>query len=790
MVSPYGKGLTSRDAVARLARDGENSLDVKRASAFKKIEKYFIGPIPLMLLAAAALSFVSGKDGDAVVILALFSINLGIQAWHEHKADSATKRLQEHLSVYVRTLRDGAWRDIVSRELVAGDVIELTVGSVVPADVQLLETRNLTANDSMVTGESLPKEKKDGDRAYAGSFIATGRAVAQVTATGSRTYFGEALRAASAVVKRSALEHDILVIARYLSIASIIGIVLITGVLWAAHAPLLDIATLDLSLLIAGIPVALPTVMSLIISVGVIELTRKQAVVRRLSALEDLANVSMLLSDKTGTLTENALHVTGIVPFGGVSETLALEYAASCATRDGNNPIDVAVSKRAAESGARPFTLIDFIPGDSERKRSTGFLMEKDERHAISFGAPQVIEKLCDMDASDRNRFAQIVGDAASRGERVLALAVGPADEAHMRLAALFTLADRLRADVPEVLAFLGEHGVGVKMLTGDSYEIASDVAKTLGFAGPVMRRAVFDDEHFPQNFAEAGGFAEMLPKDKLVAVQEAKKHYTVAVTGDGVNDVPAVKAADVGVAVRNAVDALRETADIVLLDNGLGVIKDAIVEAREVFMRVYHYSVFRISESFRVIVTIAVIGLLFKTYPLTPVELILLALLNDIPVVSIAFDRVKVPRAPASIDVKRRFVLSSLLGLTGVGNSLLMLWITWSVLHLPWAMIQTVFFLKLVVSGHMLLYVAHTDERWWTYLPSKSVIAAVTTTQLLATAFALGGIFAAAISWKLALFIWLWSFLWMQVSELAKYVMQRIEAAAKQPLSAAAPTN
>jgi H+-transporting ATPase len=775
MTSLGVQGLTSQEAAKRFAQVGPNALEARRVGFYARYAKYVIGIIPLMLLAAAALSFFSGKMGDGLIILALFFINIGIQVWHERKADAATKKLQAHLTTSVKTHRDGVWKGIPSRELVKGDVVELSVGDVVPADVRFLEARNLTLNESTVTGESLPKQKQEGESAYSGSFVTTGRAYAEVSATGARTYFGKALLSASRIVKRSALERDILTIARYLSVSSIVAIALITIVLYSVKAPLIDIATLDLSLLIAGIPVALPTVMSLIISVGIVGLARKHAVVRRLSALEDFANVTMLLSDKTGTLTENSLHVGPIVTFGSFGEDEVLRYALACAEDDGKNPIDLAIVSRAKEADVSIPEPKDFIPGDSERKRSTAFIEEDGRVRVASLGAAQVVRALCDMPEAEVKRFDAALSASAARGERVLALALGEGREEHMQMLGLIPLSDRLRSDVPAVLHFLGQNGVRVKMLTGDSYEIAADVAHTLGFKGEILKRAVFDDRaRFEQTFETAAGYAEMLPNDKVLAVEEAKKHYTVAVTGDGVNDVPAVKAADVGIAVKNAVDALRETADIVLLDNGLSVIRDAIVEARKVFVRLYHYSVFRISESFRIIVTIAVIGLIFKVYPLTPVQLILLALMNDIPVVSIAFDRVRISRAPSSIDVRGRFVLSSLLGLTGVGNSLLMFWLTTSLLHLPWDMIQTVFFLKLVVSGHLLLYVAHTDEVWWRYLPSKQVIASLTATQVFATVLAVAGIFVAPISWKLAVFVWLWSFLWMQVSELAKDAVLR----------------
>ncbi len=250
---------------------------------------------------------------------------------------------------------------------------------------------------------------------------------------------------------------------------------------------------------------------------------------------------------------------------------------------------------------------------------------------------------------------------------------------------------------------------------------------------------------------------------------QSLPEKYVVAVTGDGVNDVPPIKAANVGFAVANAVDALKGTADIVLTLPGIAVIKDAIIEARNVFTRLYNYSLYRISESFRLIVTIAIIGVIFGTYPLTPVQIILIALLNDIPIISLAFDRVTLAKAPASVNPRKRFALSLLFGFTGICNSMILLWIAITVFHAPWIIIQTLFFLKLTVSGHMLVYVAHTEKPWYKFLPSKQVIWATIITQIIASLIAFFGIFTTAISFKYIILVWIWSFLWMQVSELAK---------------------
>ncbi|HEX8946870.1 MAG TPA: plasma-membrane proton-efflux P-type ATPase [Candidatus Paceibacterota bacterium] len=771
-------GLTT--AEARLIREkvGANVLEEARPGVFGKFVSWTLTPISLMLLAAAALSFAAGKIPDGWLTLFLFAANFGIRLWHEGKADHAIAKLQENLAVSCRVERDGDWQKLPATELVPGDLVMLSVGAIVPADATVLTQTNLSLNESMLTGESLPRERERGETLYSGSFVATGNALALITATGTRTYFGKTLASVEHAKKRSALETDILSISRFLSIFSLVAIAILSVVLLQnASTKLIEIATLDLSLLIAGIPVTLPTVMSLIISVGVLELAKQRAAVRRLSSLEDLANVDLLLTDKTGTLTENRITVDRVLVLEGQDERDVLELAVSATDPAEGNALEDAVITSARAALAARLPQSSFTPGDSERKRSTAIVTRAGVPWVVTLGAPSTVRALCDFRSVDlAKRFDEAVAEAAARGDRALAVAAREgAHEAGLRPIGLLFLADTLRADAKETIAAMRDQGITVKMLTGDDAAIARQVSHTLGLEGDIASRTVFDSSQaLDAAFEQAAGFANVLPEDKYLAVEQAKKSHVVAVTGDGVNDVPPVKAADVGIAVKNAVDALRSTADIVLLTNGIAVVQDAIIEARKVFSRVYHYSVYRISESSRLILTIGIIGVVAGDYPLTPIQIILLALLNDIPIVSLAFDRVHAPRVPATIDVKRRFLLGTVYGFTGVLNSVLMLWLALSVLHLPWPQIQTLFFLKLVVSGHLLIYIAHTDHRWFRFLPSWQVITAVTATQLLATAWALSGLFTAAIPFWVAAFVWVWAFFWMQTAELGKMLVAR----------------
>ncbi len=770
---PESSGLSTEAARAYQRAHGYNEIVEHKDSLLLKIVKRSVSPISGMLVLAAALSFASSKDFDGGFILVLLILNIAITVWQEHKADTAIARLNEHLAVSVKTLRDGAWSVLTARLLVPGDAIQLASGNIVPADAQVLEAHTVSANEAALTGESLPKDKSVGDRLYSGSFLASGLATARVTAIGNETSFGKTLAKAGEKPKRSALERDILRITRFLSIISLLAVVLLSAVVIARRTPWLEVIRLDLSLVIAGIPISLPTVMTLIIGFGVLALAKKDVIVRHLSSLEELANTDLLLTDKTGTLTENRIVVSDIVGYAADADEIR-RLGSFIASQHPDDVLNKALIRQGESVTAK---VHEYLPADSVRKRSTLTIEESDGFRTLTLGAPQIVEGLCDLSAQMRARFEGDIDAFAARGYRTLALAsVTGEKEGGMSLLGIFALSDELREDAPDVIRFLAENGIEVAMVTGDNRSIAREVAGKLGLSG---NRIITHDELVARGaggmdaeaFRNTQAFAEILPEDKLALVERARKFYTVASNGDGVNDLPAVKAASVGFAVANAVDALKGAADIVLLSSGIGVMRDAFIEGRRIFERLYTYSLYRISESFRLIVTIVILGVITGTYPLSPLQLILLALLNDIPIISLATDRVRIANRPSKIDVRRQFAQSLLYGTVGIANSMLLYAFAVWYLHLSLPVVETLFFLKLTVSGHLLIYVAHTKERWWRYLPSRAVILATTATQALATALALTGwLMPAAIPWQLAVFVWLWSLLFMQFSEAVKY--------------------
>lgn len=773
-------GLTTSDVKARHETYGRNELPKQSAHVLTKWIRRVIAPIPLMLIAAAVFSFVLGKQFDGWFILALYFVNLGISVWHEWKAENTLALLEDKIAVRIKTKRDGVWQQIDSRELVPDDVIELVSGSVVPADAVVLDANVASVNESVVTGESLPVDKQTDDQLIAGSFVVGGIITARVTAIGANTRFGHLVEAASVKRSQSILEKDILTISRFLSVISVCLAIIISAAWWFTGMPRLEIIRFDLTLLIAGIPVALPTVISLIMSVGTLHISRRAAIVRRLSSLEDLANVDLLLSDKTGTLTKNEIVVTEFRNLSAsYDDATASALAAATTTEPDYHALEKAIVDFANSFPQHPeYEVLEVIPADSVRKRSSVLLKDKGVCIRVTLGAPQVVAGLSDIDDTLLDTFNNEVEQAAVKGSRALALAVkiGKGEErpgeSNLSLVGLFLLSDELREDAKDVVTFLQDNGVEVKMLTGDNLAVSREVAKHVGLTGAVVScRKNEIDELKSEQFRTTSVFSEVYPEDKKELVTYARTDHVVAVTGDGINDLPALKTANVGVAVANAVDVLKNSADIVLTDNGISVIRDAVTESRKIFARIYSYSIYRISESFRLIVTIALFGVVLSAPLLTPIQLIILALLNDLPIITLAFNRVTLSHKPATINVRHRFIISLLYGSVGLLNSILFLLLTHFYLDLPWDMVQTLFFLKLTVSGHMLIYVAHTAKRWYRFLPSRPVIVATFSTQVIATILALFGFFMTAVPWTFVVLVWVWAFIWMQVSELMKII-------------------
>ena len=768
-------GLTTVEAQARLAQYGENAIQEERVSPWRKFLAFFWGPIPWMIEIAAILSALAGRWEDFTVIAILLLINAGVGFWEEFKAGNAIEALKQRLAPVARVLRDGEWRDIPARELVPGDLVFLRLGAIVPADVELTEGDYLSIDQSALTGESLPVDKKTGDSAYAGSVVRQGEMQGRVTATGMNTYFGRTAHLVETAETRSHFQQAVLRIGNFLILTTLGLVVVVILVALFRGDPFIDTLLFALILTVAAIPVALPAVMSVAMAVGASTLARMQAIVSRLVAIEELAGMDVLCSDKTGTLTQNALTVGDAVTIGAETPREVIFAAALASERDSPDAIDAAVLKALSDPQALAGSeILAFRPFDPVGKRAEAEVRQGDRRFKVAKGAPQVIAALIEADGELAARINNATDELATHGYRTLGVARTDADGRWCFLG-LVPLFDPPREDSAATIATIEGMGIDIRMVTGDHGAIAREVSRELGLGTNIVSaREVFEHEGGDGDGARieaADGFAEVFPEHKFKIVRTLQRAgHIVGMTGDGVNDAPALKQADIGIAVSGATDAARAAADLVLTAPGLAVIASAVEEARKIFARMRSYAVFRIAETIRVLGFIALAIIIFDFYPVTPIMLVLLAVLNDFPIMMIAYDNVRVAERPVRWVMSRVLSVAVVAGTTGVIASFVLFWIARDYLQLPPEQIQTVIFLKLLVAGHLTIYITRSERWFWQRpWPAARLFWATEATQLVGTLAAVYGWLLEPIGWSYALLVWAYALLWFPINNAAR---------------------
>ncbi len=746
-----------------------------------RLAGFFWGPIPWMIEIAAILSAAVRHWPDFAIIMVMLLINALVGFWQEFKADNAIEMLKQRLALKARVLRDGVWRDVEARALVPGDVIALKLGGVVPADVVLLEGDYLSVDQSALTGESLPVDKKKGDQAYSGSIAKLGEMTALVTATGMNTYLGKTARLVQQVKAASHFQRAVLRIGNFLIMVTVGLVAAITLVALFRHDPLIQTAQFALILTVASIPVALPAVLSVTMAVGAERLARLKAIVSRLVSIEEMAGMDTLCADKTGTLTKNELTLGAPSPAAGVT-TDELLLAAGLASRpEAPDAIDAAILAGVAEESAfAPYRLLSFKPFDPVVKRAEAEIEGVEGKFRVAKGAPQVIVDLCRPEDDERRRIAAQVDADAAKGFRTLAVARTDA-EGNWRFLGLLALFDPPRDDSKSTIAAAKAMGVGVKMVTGDHEAIARQIAGELQLG----KNIVVADAAFGQKSASArlttilaaDGFARVFPEHKHAIVKALQgAGHIVGMTGDGVNDAPALKQADVGIAVSGATDAARAAADLVLTAPGLSVITTAIEEARAIFERMTSYAIYRIAETTRILLFMTVSILAFNFYPVTAIMVVLLALLNDLPIMMIAYDNAPVAERPVRWDMTRVLTVASVLGVFGVFASFGLYLIVRNYLGLPQPVIQALIFLKLLVAGHMTIYLTRNrGPIWQRPWPSWKLVVPCETTQVVGTLAVVYGWFMAPTGWKLAVMVWAYALVLFGVASAIKIGTYRL---------------
>ncbi len=733
-------GLTEAEAAERLARLGPNSLAEERRHLLRRSAAKLSGPVPFLLEAAVVLELAAGKATEAAIVTVLVVFNAVLSFVQEGRAASALSLLRSRLAVRARVRRDGHWKLVDATALVPGDLVHVRVGDVVPADLAIADG-SVAVDQSVLTGESADIEVAAGGACYSGSIVHRGEATGEVTATGSRTYFGHTAELVRTARTASHLEETIFRVVWALLALDGALVVAILAYGLVAHLPASELLPFVLILVVATVPVALPATFTLATSLGALELAHAGVLVTRLSAIEEAAAMDLLCSDKTGTITENRLSVVALRAFDGRSEAELLALAAAASDEATQDPIDLAVLEAAVAAAVpSPGRRLRFVPFDPATKRSEAILeVDGGELRAVK-GAPAVVASLASSAAADDIEAA--VSGLAASGARVLAVAAG---SGRLDLAGLVALGDPVRADSAALVARLGDLGIRVVMVTGDSAPTAIAVARQVGIGD---RLASLDDLR-----ARRGGeidfdvAAGVLPADKLALVERGQRAgHVVGMTGDGVNDAPALKRAEVGIAVSSATDVAKGAAGVVLTGTGLGDVVAAIETGRRVYQRMLTYTLNKIAKTFQVSLLLGLGLLATGSFVTTPRLVLLLLFANDFVTMSIAADEVGFSDRPDRWQVRALALAALGVAIPWLAISFATYLIGRHVLGLGLAHTQTLVFVMLVATGQATVYLVRERRHLWASRPSTWMLAATAADLVAVTVLATQGVLMAAV--------------------------------------------
>jgi H+-transporting ATPase len=748
-------GLTHGEVDTRRAEHGYNEVAVQKQHPVLKFIGKFWGLSAWMLELIMILSLVLGNYADLAIVGALLVVNAILGFWQERRAAGVMETLRQRLQVSARVLRNAAWQVVPARELVPGDIVRMRPGDIIPADVKLLAGA-LRVDQSALTGESKDVDKAPGEVLSSGSIVRRGEGNGVVMLTGAKTYFGRTTQLVQTASPKLHIETVISKVVRWLFVivGALLTVVIVLSLI--RGSPLVEMIPLMLVLLMSAVPVALPVMFTVSMAIGSAELAKRGVLVTRLSASEDAATMDVLCVDKTGTITMNQLAVTGVIPLENAKETDVL-FAGALASQEANqDPIDLAFLAAAKAhhvfDGMPVVKPVSFAPFDAKNRRTEAVVEQNGQRFRVMKGAVRTVAEACGLRSPAIAALEARVSESADKGYRTLAVARGP-EAGTPGLVGLVTLYDPPRPDAKQLISALHDLGVPVKMLTGDALAVASEIGKGVGL--PIIRRAADLKSASAQTgnqevdfLAGADGLAEVYPEDKYLVVQHLQTAgHVVGMTGDGVNDAPALRQAEVGVAVSSATDVAKGAASVVLTEQGLTDIVALVEQGRTIYQRVLTWIINKISRTILKSGFVAIAFVATGHFVVSAFAMLLLTFMTDFAKITLATDNVRSSRKPETWNIGGFITVSVVLGVAMVAEALLFLYLCWSIFNLT--PIEGVKDMPLhTFSFLLLLYfavfsvVSARERRWfWATIPSKSLTAALTAEVLAGTVLALVGL-------------------------------------------------
>ncbi len=722
-------GLAESEAKQRLLKFGFNEVTENKNNSFFAFLKRYWGPMPWLLELAIILSIVLKHYLEAGIIFTLLTINTVIGQIQSRGSQKALSALKKRLAINARVLRDGNWLTKPAREIVPGDIISVGLGDIVPADAKII-SGDLSIDQSILTGESLPVSARESAIIYSGSIVKRGEAKCVIVNTGVNTYFGKTAELVKTARPKSHQVQIMLAIVKYMMYLGMAALIVVAIYAVVTGTGLISILTFAIIFLMGAVPVALPAVLAIVQSVGAVELSKKGVLVTRLDSIEDAASIDILCLDKTGTITQNQLSVGEIIPFGDITTNEVIMLAGLACQEQSKDTIDTALLQYSKSIDIDPEShkCVSFTPFDPATKRSEAVISSGGKNFRVIKGAPQTVIALCKTlgEASKKN-LNQKVEELSQKGYRALGVARSTVEDLEdFQFVGLISLADPPRPDSKSMIDGIRELGVKPLMLTGDNIAIAKEIASQVGIGNRIIKMDDFrnlDETEQAKIIDESDGFAEIYPEDKykIVKLLQAKGHM-VGMTGDGVNDAPALKRAELGIAVSSSTDVAKASASMVLTEPGVAVIIEALKTSRHIYQRMLTWVINKVTKVIQVIGLLTIGFFWFHDLVVSLLGMTLLIFANDFVTMSLATDNVNYTAKPNNWNVKNITFASLMVGALLVIEGAIALFIGSRYFHLQLAQLQTFIVLMLIFTSQFRVYIVRERKYFWSSLPGREL--------------------------------------------------------------------